>query len=63
MNPLRWTLAVSEAPRVLLEFSSLALFRKTLINKFPRGDGHGVMALSGFMEDDPYNQSPMFHCH
>lgn len=57
MNPPHWTLAVSEAPRALLEFSSLALFRKTLINKLPRGDGHGVMVLPGFMGDDPYNQS------
>ena len=57
MKPPHWTLAVSEAPRALLEFSSLSLFRKSLVDKLPRGDGHGVMVLPGFMGDDPYNQS------
>jgi len=57
MKPPHWALALSEAPRALLEFSSIALFRKTLISKLPRGDGHAVMVLPGFMGDDPYNQS------
>lgn len=57
MKPPHWALALSEAPRALLEFSSLALFRKTLISTLPRGDGHAVMVLPGFMGDDPYNQS------
>lgn len=56
MKPPHWSLALTEAPRALMEFASLALVRSRL-EKLPRGDGHGVMVIPGFMGDDPYNQS------
>jgi pimeloyl-ACP methyl ester carboxylesterase len=56
MKPPHWTLALSEAPRVILEIAGLKLTRPWL-NKLPRGDGHGVMVIPGFMGDDPFNQS------
>ena len=57
MNPPHWSLAVSEAPRALIEFGTLILLRNALLNKLPLGDGHGVMVIPGFMGDDPYNRS------
>ncbi len=57
MKPPHWALALSEAPRVVVEAAILAMFKKTLVNKLPRGDGHGVMVIPGFMGDDPFNRS------
>jgi pimeloyl-ACP methyl ester carboxylesterase len=56
MKPPHWSLALTEAPRVLAEIAGLSLC-KPLLNKLPSGDGHGVMVIPGFMGDDPYNQS------
>ena len=56
MKPPHWSLALTEAPRVLMEFASLTL-GKPLLRKLPRGDGHGVMVIPGFMGDDALNQS------
>lgn len=56
MKPPHWSLALTEAPRVMLEVASLKL-TKRLLDKLPRGDGHGVMVIPGFMGDDPFNQS------
>ena len=56
MKQPHWSLALTEAPRTLAEFASLILTRPFL-NKLPRGDGHGVMVIPGFMGDDPFNQS------
>ncbi|MFK8048108.1 MAG: alpha/beta hydrolase [Halioglobus sp.] len=57
MNPPHLALALSEAPRVLIEAGILAVVKKRLAKKLPRGDGHGVMVIPGFMGDDPLNQS------
>jgi hypothetical protein len=51
VKPPRWLLAVAEPARTLRDFSSLALVRP-LLNKLPRGDGHAVMVIPGFMGDD-----------
>jgi pimeloyl-ACP methyl ester carboxylesterase len=40
----------------MMEFAGL-LMSKSLLDKLPRGDGHGVMVIPGFMSDDPFNQS------
>jgi pimeloyl-ACP methyl ester carboxylesterase len=55
MKPPHWLLALSEAPRAMVDYSTLALSRP-LLRKMPRGDGHGVMVIPGFMGDDPFNQ-------
>lgn len=55
MKPPHWLLAVTEPARTLRDLSSLALFRP-LLNKLPRGDGHAVMVIPGFMGDDSYNK-------
>lgn len=57
MNPPHLALALTEAPRVLMEVGILALVKKALAKRLPRGDGHGVMVIPGFMGDDPFNQS------
>jgi pimeloyl-ACP methyl ester carboxylesterase len=56
MKPPHWSLALTEAPRVAVELAGLAL-SKSRLEKLPRGDGHGVMVIPGFMGDDPFNQS------
>jgi len=56
MKPPHWSLALSEAPRTLIEFATLTL-SKPLLSRLPRGDGHGVMVIPGFMGDDPFNRS------
>jgi pimeloyl-ACP methyl ester carboxylesterase len=56
MKPPHWTLALTEAPRVLADLACLGL-SKGLLKKLPAGDGHGVMVIPGFMGDDPFNQS------
>ena len=50
-NPL---LALTEAHRAVAEVISLTLSRKILA-KAPRGDGHPVMVLPGFLGADGYN--------
>ena len=57
MKPPHWALALTEAPRVLVEFGAQVLLRRLLLSKLPRGDGHGVMVIPGFMGDDPFNRS------
>ena len=47
-------LALTEAHRAFLEFSSLIVTRRFL-DRMPRGDGHGVVLLPGFLGDDGYN--------
>jgi pimeloyl-ACP methyl ester carboxylesterase len=47
-------LALTEAHRTFLEIVSLGLSSKVLRNA-PRGDGHAVMVLPGFLGDDGYN--------
>lgn len=49
-------LALTEAHRVVVEMLSLRLSRK-LLDKAPRGDGHPVMVLPGFLGADGYNAS------
>tara|TARA_R110000823_G_scaffold132777_6_gene261263 strand:+ start:3376 stop:4152 length:777 start_codon:yes stop_codon:yes gene_type:complete len=48
-------LALTEAQRALVEIFSLSLTRRTLDRVAPRGDGHGVMVLPGFLGSDGYN--------
>ena len=43
---------LAELPRVMLEAQSLALNWSALINRLPKGDGHGVLVLPGFGADD-----------
>ncbi|MDP4790210.1 MAG: alpha/beta hydrolase [Haliea sp.] len=47
-------LALTEAHRAVVEVVSLRLTRR-LLNKAPRGDGHPVMVLPGFLGADGYN--------
>ena len=47
-------LALTEAHRAALEYGSLMLSRGWL-SLMPRGDGHGVVLLPGFLGDDGYN--------
>jgi pimeloyl-ACP methyl ester carboxylesterase len=49
-------LALTEAHRAVGEVAALALSRRWL-KKMPKGDGHGVMILPGFLGDDGYNSS------
>jgi pimeloyl-ACP methyl ester carboxylesterase len=57
MKPPHWSLALTEAPRALAEYGTQVLLRRVLLSKLPRGDGHGVMVIPGFMGDDPFNRS------
>ena len=52
--PPHIALALTEAHRTAGECVALALSRRWL-RKMPKGDGHGVMILPGFMGDDGYN--------
>lgn len=47
-------LALSEPQRVVLEVISLSLMSR-LLDRLPRGDGHPVMVLPGFLGSDSYN--------
>jgi pimeloyl-ACP methyl ester carboxylesterase len=47
-------LAVTEAHRALAEFASL-MYTRRFLERLPRGDGHGVILLPGFLGDDGYN--------
>ncbi|MFT7288750.1 MAG: pimeloyl-ACP methyl ester carboxylesterase [Halieaceae bacterium] len=53
--PAAW-LALTEFQRVAVDVISLATVRQ-LLNKLPRGDGHPVMVLPGFLASDAYNAS------
>ena len=44
-------LALTEAPRALLEFASFVMLRPAM-SFLPRGDGHPVLVLPGFMASD-----------
>jgi pimeloyl-ACP methyl ester carboxylesterase len=48
-------LALTEAHRALAEIFSLNITRRALHRMAPRGDGHPVMVLPGFMGGDGYN--------
>jgi len=48
-------LSLTEAHRAAAEILSLNLTRRTLDRVAPRGDGHGVMVLPGFLGSDAYN--------
>jgi pimeloyl-ACP methyl ester carboxylesterase len=50
-------LALSEAHRAALEIVLLGISRRTLKKIAPRGDGHAVMILPGFMGGDGYNRT------
>ena len=54
MPPPHIGLALTEAQRALGEFAVLALCRRWL-KRLPRGDGHGVIVMPGFLGDDGYN--------
>ena len=47
-------LALTEAHRAAAEILTLAVTRK-IVDKAPRGDGHPVMVLPGFLGADGYN--------
>ena len=49
-------LALTEPQRVVLEVMSLATLRQ-LLGRLPKGDGHPVMVLPGFLGSDAYNAS------
>ena len=50
-------LALTEAHRAFAEIITLNISRRTLDKLSPRGDGHPVMVLPGFMGGDGYNNS------
>lgn len=50
-------LALSEAHRAALELVVLGVSRRTIKKIAPRGDGHAVMVLPGFMGGDGYNST------
>lgn len=47
-------LALTEIPRTLLDMSVLFSAR-CVPQHYPRGDGHGVLVIPGFLGDDVYN--------
>lgn len=47
--------ALTEAPRVMHEMAHLRIASRWL-RRAPRGDGHGVMLLPGFLGSDKYNR-------
>lgn len=48
-------LALTELHRVAAEVVSLGLTRRALLRRAPRGDGHAVMIIPGFLAGDAYN--------
>lgn len=50
-------LALTEAHRAVAEIFSLNITRRALDRISPRGDGHPVMVLPGFMGGDGYNSA------
>ena len=47
-------LAVTEAHRALAEFAGL-MYTRRFLKRMPKGDGHGVILMPGFLGDDGYN--------
>ena len=54
IGPPGWLLAFSDGPRALLEYASLPVYAGWLL-RMPRGHGHPVMVIPGFMGNDRYN--------
>lgn len=50
-HPPSWLLALTEPSRALGELAAFVAFRP-LLSLLPRGDGHGVLVLPGFMASD-----------
>jgi pimeloyl-ACP methyl ester carboxylesterase len=50
-------LALTEAHRAVIETILLGITRRALDKLAPRGDGHAVMVLPGFLAGDGYNAS------
>jgi pimeloyl-ACP methyl ester carboxylesterase len=50
-------LALTEAHRAMAEIFSLNISRRALHKIAPKGDGHPVMVLPGFLGDDGYNRA------
>ena len=55
LSPPSALLSLTEAHRAVIEILSLNISSKHLRRISPRGDGHPVMVLPGFMGDDGYN--------
>ena len=55
--PPSMLLALTEAHRAIAEFVSLSVSRRSLMKVSPRGDGHPVMLLPGFLGGDGYNRA------
>jgi len=55
--PPSMLLALTEAHRAVAEFVSLTVSRSRLLKMSPRGDGHPVMLLPGFLGGDGYSRS------
>lgn len=55
MPPPHALLSLTEAHRAVIEIISLNISRRRLGKIAPKGDGHPVMVLPGFMGDDGYN--------
>ena len=55
--PPRAFLALTEAHRAAVEVLTLGFTRRYISRLAPRGDGHPVMVLPGFMGDDGYNSA------
>jgi pimeloyl-ACP methyl ester carboxylesterase len=53
--PPSMLLALTEAHRAALDVVFLGLTQRTVSRYSPRGDGHAVMVLPGFMGSDAYN--------
>lgn len=52
VRPPSALLALTELPRAIAEWGSLAVSMGTLLATAPRGDGHPVLVLPGFMTSD-----------
>ena len=52
IKPPSALLALTELPRAIAEWGSLAVSMGALIATAPRGDGHPVLVLPGFMTSD-----------
>ena len=55
MKPPHWLLALTDGPRALIDAACLGL-AAPLLQRLPKGNGHGVMVIPGFMGDDRGNQ-------
>ncbi|MEM9255430.1 MAG: alpha/beta hydrolase [Pseudomonadota bacterium] len=57
LPPPNLLLSLTEAQRAASEIFSLQLTRRTLRRVAPKGDGHSVMVLPGFLGSDTYNRA------